>query len=248
GQLSTFLDRPPFNVLPPAMGTFTFTSSLPVAALALRAFINERGDSVFVPLPIQNRGAGVLSDPFPLPLFADGGGWSTEVLLANPTDSVLQGTIQFLDQSGSPAPVNIDGQVSDTFSYEIDPGGATKLVTSGFQAASQAGSILIVPAAQNFDPLAASVISFQKNGVTLSQAASTTNLGIRFQLYAEISGDFDSGAPGSLQMAISISNLSTMGGKVAMELIRMDGSSTGLTGNVDLPAKGQVVKLFNEIP
>ncbi len=44
GQIARFLDEAPFDGGSTITGTFTFTSSLPVGATALRGFVNERSD------------------------------------------------------------------------------------------------------------------------------------------------------------------------------------------------------------
>ena len=90
GQIARFLDQPPFNIAPPSNGTLTFNSTVPVAAIALRGFINERNEFLMTSLPVAD-----LNENFPsisyFPHFADGGGWSTRFILINPTDSPISG-------------------------------------------------------------------------------------------------------------------------------------------------------------
>jgi hypothetical protein len=44
-QTAKFLTEAPYNSGPNVSGTFTFTSSAPIAAIALRGFINQRDNS-----------------------------------------------------------------------------------------------------------------------------------------------------------------------------------------------------------
>ena len=50
-QIAQFLDEDPFNGGSETLGTFTFTSNLPVAVIALRGFVNERSEFLMTTLP-----------------------------------------------------------------------------------------------------------------------------------------------------------------------------------------------------
>ena len=51
-QTAKFLDQEPFKGGPSVLGTFTFTSSIPIAAIAVRGFTNEAGEFLMTTLPI----------------------------------------------------------------------------------------------------------------------------------------------------------------------------------------------------
>lgn len=73
-QIATFLDQSPFNGGASVSGTFTFSSSIPIAAIALRGFTNERSDFLLTTLPVTNlsvTASGVASFPI-LPIAAAG--------------------------------------------------------------------------------------------------------------------------------------------------------------------------------
>lgn len=53
-QVAKFLDQPPFNAPAASSGTFTFSSSSPVAVIALRGFTNERGEFLITTLPVAD--------------------------------------------------------------------------------------------------------------------------------------------------------------------------------------------------
>jgi hypothetical protein len=48
GQVARFLDEAPFPVPRPALGTFTFTSDVPVSAIALRGLVNKRSEFLII--------------------------------------------------------------------------------------------------------------------------------------------------------------------------------------------------------
>src|SRR5262245_51984285 len=84
GQIAAFLNESPFNSGNSVEGTFTFSSNVPVAVIALRGFTNERGEFLVTTLPIASLAASSAQILFPH--FANGTGWTTQVVLINPTN------------------------------------------------------------------------------------------------------------------------------------------------------------------
>ena len=79
---------------PPVLGTFTFVSSVPVAAIALRTFVNQRDDFLITTLPLASLSPEA-ADTIYFPQYVDGGGATTEVVLVNPTNATISGSVQF---------------------------------------------------------------------------------------------------------------------------------------------------------
>ena len=102
-QIARFLDQAPFNSGTRVRGSFTFTSSIPVSVVALRGFTNERSDFLITILPVAPLLAGS-GDTLIFPHFADGAGWATQVILVNPTDQTLAGTVRFLGRGSGDTP------------------------------------------------------------------------------------------------------------------------------------------------
>ena len=125
-QTAKFLDQEPFNGGPSVLGTFTFTSSVPVAVVALRGFTNAAGEFLMTTLPVAPL-SSTASDTVYFPHFADGGGWATQVILVNPTDRTMTGTVAFLGQGSDtaaalPAILTLDdGRTGSDFDYSIAP-------------------------------------------------------------------------------------------------------------------------------
>ena len=94
-QTAKFLDQPPFNSGSPVRGTFTFESSVPIAVIALRGFTNEAGEFLMTTLPVAPLSSASEETVY-FPHFAAGGGWVTQVILVNPTDSTITETVEFL--------------------------------------------------------------------------------------------------------------------------------------------------------
>jgi hypothetical protein len=168
GNISKFLDEDPFYAPMGFQGMLRFTSDLPVGVTTVRGLTNERNDFLTTTLPLVDVDPG--NGTAFLPYFADGDGWSTEVILVNPTDDVLTGTVQFATAAGGVAGVTIAGRVDSSFNYSIPTHASQKLVTAGSGPATL-GSIRVVPAESAIVPTAFAVFSHKSNGVTVSEAS-----------------------------------------------------------------------------
>ncbi|MBZ5552179.1 MAG: hypothetical protein LAO21_05625 [Acidobacteriia bacterium] len=85
-------------------GVMDITSSSPFAALTLRSLNNARGDGLLTTFPTAD-----LTRPAPSPVvfpqIADGGGYSTQIILINSGSSSSSASVSFFGESGSPLPV-----------------------------------------------------------------------------------------------------------------------------------------------
>ena len=116
-------------------GTFTFESSVPITVIALRGFINEAGEFLMTTLPVAPLSSASEETVY-IPHFAAGGGWVTQVILVNPTDSTITGTVGFLgpgSDTATGAPVILtldDGSTGSDFDYLIPPRSSQRFTTS----------------------------------------------------------------------------------------------------------------------
>lgn len=249
-QIARFLNEAPFNGGSSVNGSFTFTSSAPVAVVALRGFTNERSEFLITTLPVLELSNTALQASV-LPHFADGGGWTTQIVLVNPTDQSISGTVQFMGQgsasaAAAPVTVSIDGRVASSFAYTIAPRSSVRLRTAGAGTAIQTGSVRIATNRQLPDAVA--VFSFKRDGVTVSEAGvPTIRSGSAFRMYVEAAGNFNSGQVGSLQTGLAVVNLSNSPAVVNFELSAPSGASSGLTGSITAPANGQTALFLNQI-
>jgi sugar lactone lactonase YvrE len=228
-QIARFLDSDPFKTFGDAtfQGTFSFTSDIPVAVLAIRGFRNERNEFLMSTLPVIDITALSPSGTAVVPHFSDGGGWTTQILLVNPGDTVLAGTVEFRGDDGSLTNVSIAGQTQNTFTYVVAPRSSQKLATDGTASTVTSGSVRIIPGDGGAAPLPLVVFSYKPRGtVTVSQAGVPSTSGTAFRIYAESSGS--NGQPGTIQSGIAIANDTSTPATVTLELTNLDGSSSGL--------------------
>ena len=134
-QLAQFVTESPFNQGPAFRGTMTFVASAPIGVVALRGLTNQRSEFLITTLPVAVLGSAG-SDTLVVPHFADGGGWTTSVVLVNPTDGPQSGMVQFLGQGtaqsiAEPALVTIEGQPNSAFAYSVPARAAVRLPDIG---------------------------------------------------------------------------------------------------------------------
>ncbi|PYS08007.1 MAG: hypothetical protein DMG15_28445, partial [Acidobacteria bacterium] len=245
---AAFINQSPFNGSRSMLGTFTFTSSLPVAVIAVRGFTNEHGEFLITTLPVAPLGDNTAS-VLVLPHFADGAGWSTQVVLTNPSDVTIGRIAQFYGPgvSGQNAPLltlNVNGSAGVGFGYQIPPRSAVRLVTGNSSPSLQVGTVHIIPAGSTV-PTPIAIFSYKANGVTVSEAGvSAQAFGSAFRMYAEVTGGL--GQPGSIETAVALANPSPIQIAVTLQLVKMDGSSPTAPVTVTVPGNGQVAKFISQ--
>lgn len=243
-QKAAFLNEPPFNGRSSLLGTFTFSSSLPVAAIALRGFNNEENSFLITTLPVAELGSTLTSTAI-FPHFADGDGWVTQLILVNSTDQTITGVIDFLGQgSGStpaqPALVTIDGQSASTFAYAIPARSMRRFRTSGSSATIAAGSIRVTPSSGR-TPSGLGIFSFRQGGVTVTEAGVPALPAARAQrMYAEFSGP--------IQTGVAVANVAADAVTVRFEANSFSNPASVISGQLTVPGNGQVAKFLREIP
>ncbi len=232
-QIASFLNQAPYFGGASLFGTFTFTASQPVAVIALRGLTNERGEFLITTLPVADLSISADTDPILFPHFADGGGWTTQILLVNTTDATMSGTAQFA------------GLLSQD--YSIAARSAVKIVTPGTAAGVFIGAVRVTPGSGSRTPSGVAVFSFKNAGVTVTEAGvPAMRTGNAFRLYAENSGD--PGQVGSIQTGIALANPTPTSAVVTFELTTITGVSTGLVNTILLPGNGQAAMFLAQIP
>ena len=228
-QFAAFLDQAPYHGRDTAR-SFTFNSSVPVGAIALRGLLNERGEFLLTSLPVGAASSDSAESPSPgdvvLPHFASGGGWTTQVLLVNPSDQPLSGSVE----------------MDATYSYVIAPRSSAKVVSASSDFL-RTGSIRVSPAPGTGTPVVSSVFTFVSDGITVTEnGIATTGSASSFRVFAE----FDRG--NRLQTGVAIANISATAANVQFELLTMDGRPSGFTGSTTISPNGHIAMFLNEIP
>ena len=249
-QTAKFLHEDPFNGVAPVLGTFTFTSSVPISVVALRGFTNERSDFLITTLPVAPLSSSSTATIY-FPHFADGGGWATQVILVNPTDSTITGNIRFFGQgSGTTAATLVNltlvgTAIESSYSYSISPRSSQRFTTSN-PASVSVGSVRVTPDVGSTSPSGLGIFSFTTGGITVSEAGiPALPEGSAFRVYVEASGT--PGQVGAVQSGLAITDTSGTSNSVTLEVTNLDGSTVGAAVILSLPPSGQVAKFLDEL-
>ena len=250
-QTAKFLDQAPFNGGPSVLGTFTFESAVPIAVIALRGFTNEAGEFLMTTLPVAPL-VSASSDTVYFPHFADGNGWVTQIILVNPTDRTITGTVGFLGPgSGTTAapPVILtldDGRTGSSFDYSIAPRSAQRFTTGNPPGGAAVGSVRATPDSGNTTPAGLVVFSFASGGKTVSESGvPALPKGSAFRTYVEASGT--PGQEGSIPSGLAITNAAVASNTVTLEVTHLDGSLAVSPTTLALPPSGQIARFIDEI-
>ena len=224
-QFAKFIDQAPLKRFSASTfeGTFSYSSNVPVAAMAIRGFLNERGDFLTSTLPVVDLSSSPQAGALVVPHFADGGGWTTEILLVNPGNVSVNGTVEFRNAAGALTAVPLTNQA--TPEYLIPPRSSRKLTTIG-AGPTTTGTVRIIPAGGSAAPSALIVFSYKSGNVTVSQAGVTSVRGTALRMYAESAGILF--GSGNIQSGLAVANNSSAEITVTFELYNRDGSTTGL--------------------
>jgi len=245
-KVTRFVNEAPFSLKGPFIGTMTIEAfGPPVSMIAIRGFTNERSEFLISTIPVLQQGSG--EDWF-LPHYANGGGWTTQVVLVNPTDRPVRGVFQFMNNdtlTGDDQPIDIvvDGQSDSSFSYSIPPGGAQTFMTNGAPVNVQSGSVRLIRTQDSPLPIGHVILSFKQSGITVTQ---DTVAGAPLRTFHRMYVEED--ASQHIHTGLAILNPAEDGMAVYLELTDSNGRPTGLTTTLGLGPFRHTAKFLREIP
>ncbi|PYS04754.1 MAG: hypothetical protein DMG12_09365 [Acidobacteria bacterium] len=239
GQIAAFLDEAPFNGASTFTGSFSFSSSTPVSVVALRGLVNERSEFLITTLPVADLSSSTSTAATVFPHFADGGGWTSEIILVNPTDSTISGTLRFADPLGKPLPVNLNGQAGTSFGYSIPLRSARQFLTAGSSDVVRVGPVSIVPSEDSIAPTGSLVFSYSKSNIRVTEAGvAASAAGTAFRVYVEAST--------AVQSGLAITNTSSTPATVRLDVFDLSGASVAGT-TLTLAGNAQLANFLSEI-
>jgi hypothetical protein len=247
GQIAHFLSEAPFNAPQGTSATFTFSSNVPVSAIAIRGRTNERSEFLVTTLPVADPDVSA-SNSVIFPHFAEGGGWTTQFVLVNPSDLTISGHVNFYAQGtpGSPAPsltMNVDGTMVNQVAYSIAPRSSKRFTAMNSTSQTTVGTAQVIAAPFTLAPVGVAIFSYQNAGITVSEAGTPSmSLGSAFRMYAEADD------ANSIVTALAVENAGPSDTSVSFSLTALDGTQTGLSGQLTIPSNGQTAMFLNQIP
>jgi hypothetical protein len=180
GQLARFLHEAPFSGPTPFRGTFTLRSTQPVVLAALKGFLSAAAGFAGAALPVVDLAAPLAATPALAPVVTNGGGWSSELVMINPTDETLMGSVRFSPVPGS---ASIPGR---GLPYVIPARSVRTLQRIGAGDAPETAWAMVNPADGQPSPTVLTLLSYTGEAPSGTRTAFPQGtLGTSFRLYAE---------------------------------------------------------------
>lgn len=224
-------------------GSLDIAGDQPISVLALRGTTNQRRDFLITATPVADLKQTPGNSPVYFPHFADGGGYTTSLILLNTSDSNESGILQVLNDDGSPLLVgSADGIRDSSFRYSIGPGGAFRFQSDGVSATVKTGWVRLTPDPLNSAPIGSGIFGYNPASILVAEsgipaAGSTTHARVR----VDLSGGHNTG--------LAIANTANTDAEVKVRAYQSDGV-TGVgssSGNLRLAGNGHSAKFADEL-
>jgi hypothetical protein len=209
-------------------GSLEITSSQAISVVALRLTTNQRGETILTSTPIADLTHPQTSAPLFFSQMANGGGFTTSVVLINTSTVTENGTIALFSDSGAPVVVQQAGGASGSiFPFSIPASGSFVFQTDGSPASTQVGWIRVTPNPGGTTPVGAGIFSYSPQGILITEsgvpsAAPTT----KARLYIDKSNGHDTG--------IALVNTGAAAGTLTMTAFQTDGVTAAGDGPATL--------------
>jgi hypothetical protein len=217
-------------------------SDQPISIVALRMATSQRNEALFTTTPIADLTQSLSTDSISFPQFADGGGYTTSLVLLNTSDATETGKMEIFDDKGSPLSVNPVGGISNaSFQYSIPPGGAFRFQTDGSPINARAGWVQLTPDRGSKTPIGSGLFSYNPGSVLVSEsgipsAPSATHV----RVYIDLSKNHTTG--------LAIANIADTDSSITVNAFQSDGiTSAGISGGpLQLSAKAHVAMFADQ--
>ncbi len=218
-------------------GSLTFTSDQKLAAIALRQNSNAHGEPLYTTLPVIDLAAAPSSQSLVFPQIAAGAGYTTQLLLLNPTAQTMIGSISLTDSEGNALSLTSSGQTASRFSYSILPHGSF-LADFDRSSGIKTGYALVTPDSGTYAPAGSAVFQFRVNQAIVTEAAvAATNLTSSARIFVDNVGCYT---------GVAIANPAAQTATVTCSLLDRFGSPLESTSKT-LPAYGQTAIFVHEL-
>jgi hypothetical protein len=229
-QLAAFLDESPFNGGVNLDGTFTFSSSVPVAATAIQGRINGRGEFLMTTLPVARLDTPTTMAPVVFPHWAEGQGWETDFVLVNTSGQSVDGIISFSE---------VEGIVRLPLNYQIPPRGSQRLRVGDSGGPTRVGFARLSPVT---GPTPSGIAVFRLN----SPEGLITEAGV--QAVPEVFGSLGyAEVSAAVRTALALANPSSVPASVTVDLTDRNGTPLAQT-TLLMPPLGHYAGFLDEIP
>ena len=159
-----------FTALPPGFtGSLSFTSSQPLGSISLRESLNRSGEAMYSTLPVVDLNAAPVSDPVAFPHIAIGEGYTTQIVLINPTGQTIRGQIRLTDSGGQPLVALVAQNTASDIPYEIPPHGTFQPELESVTGL-KVGYAVATPDPGSTSPAGTAIFLFRSNNQLVTEA------------------------------------------------------------------------------
>jgi photosystem II stability/assembly factor-like uncharacterized protein len=223
-------------------------SDQPLSIVALRMTTNQNNKILYTTTPVADLTQSLATDPIYFAQFADGGGYTSSLILLNTSTATETGTLQILDKDGLPLIVNqVGGTADSSFNYSIPARGVFLLRTDGSPTQTKVGWVRLTPSAGTSTPVGSGVFSYNSDGVLVSESGVPAALPTTHaRVYVDLSQNHNTG--------LAIANIDASEARITINAFQKDGvTATGTSeGPLQLAANGHDAKfadqLFSDLP
>jgi hypothetical protein len=215
-------------------GTLQVDSDQALSVTSLRMVTTQRGDTLYATIPIADLTQSSSAAQLFFPQLADGGGYTTSLILINTSDSPQSGMLRFYGNGGFIMSAGtLDSGSSSSLAYSIPPGGISVFQTDGLPSAVQVGSVQLTPDSGSTLPVAAGIFGYTQNGVLVTESgiASATPT-THARVFIDTAGGHDSG--------LAIAAIDSTPVSVTLRAYQSDGITATSDGDaiLNLPGNG----------
>jgi sugar lactone lactonase YvrE len=222
--------------------TLEIASDQPLSVVALRMTTNQRGEALFTTTPVADMTKTLTNTSIYFPQFADGGGYTTSLILLNTSTQAETGSLQIFDNNGNPLIVNqVGGITSYSFQYTIPAGGAYHFQSDGLSSAPS-GWVRIVPGYSSMTPVGSGVFSYNPGSVLVSESGIPSSVSTTHaRVYVDRSGGHNVG--------LAIANVGNTEANITINSYQTDGvSGVGTSkGPLTLAAYGHDAEFADQL-
>jgi photosystem II stability/assembly factor-like uncharacterized protein len=214
-------------------GSLDIASDQPLSVIALRMTTNQRGEAFFTTTSVVDRNQPLTNTPIYFPQLADGGGWTTALILLNTSSSTENGIIDIFDNDGLPFAVRTVGRsaILSSFRYSIPPGGTFRIQTDGSSAGQKAGWGRLTPDNENSTPLGSGVFSFNPADILTTESGIPSVLATTHaRVFVDLTENHNTG--------LAIANLDAADTNIAIQAFQTDGVTPAGQNQGPLPLVG----------
>jgi hypothetical protein len=224
-KVSKFASESPFFSDSEFEGTLTLSATQAIAVTAFEGLNNERGEFLMSDAGVLDLATASTIPPV-LAHFANGGGWTTQILMVNPYDRALSGFLAFFDDTG----VRMDF----TLPYSLPPKAGVRIpIPTTFWGVT--GSLVVSPDLNSSMPWALSRMAYKPFTITVNQVTLAAGLAPGYRAYVEA---------GPVESAVAVVNSSNFAAKVNLTLMTSDGIVVR-TKTLDLSGRARLAQTLS---